>query len=377
MAILHVKTPNGVTKAYDLDNMGGIPVGFEHFSMNPNVPQGWLPLLGGEYNRATYSDLWAWVQSQTGYLKTEAQWQALSNAQEGNVPFYSSGNGSTTFRVPSLKCWIKGKDGSENVGTYLSAGLPNISGNVDGYMGMKFTEQGPNVFSISNLSSSNQVTSEELSYHALNFNAEDYNDIYGNADTVVPKSIVGMWLVKAYGIIEDTGSINEQQYIDDKFNAAKTYIDTKIGNSIPIGIVQPYSAGSLPTGWLLCDGSAVSRTTYSALYGVIGTTYGTGNGSSTFNLPNLIDRFIQGNTTVGTYINAGLPNITGTMDGIYGELKNEQGVFFGYSAPTKICSWGWESGYQLGFDASRSNSIYKNESTVQPPALTMRYIIKY
>jgi hypothetical protein len=85
-----------------------IPVGYEYFSMNPNVPQGSLPLLGGLYDRATYPDLWDWVQEQSGYCKTEQEWQTLSAAQNGNVPFYSSGDGATTFRVPSLKCWVKG-----------------------------------------------------------------------------------------------------------------------------------------------------------------------------------------------------------------------------------------------------------------------------
>lgn len=54
----------------------------------------------------------------------------------------------------------------------------------------------------------------------------------------------------------------------------------------PVGIVSDFAGATAPTGWLLCDGAAVSRTTYAALFAVIGTTYGTGNGSSTFNVPN-------------------------------------------------------------------------------------------
>lgn len=61
----------------------------------------------------------------------------------------------------------------------------------------------------------------------------------------------------------------------------------------PIGAMMPF-AGSVstapPTGWLTCDGAAVSRTTYAALFAVIGTTYGVGNGTTTFNLPNLLNR---------------------------------------------------------------------------------------
>ena len=57
---------------------------------------------------------------------------------------------------------------------------------------------------------------------------------------------------------------------------------------------------TVPAGYLICNGGAISRTTYSQLFAVIGTTYGSGDGSTTFNLPNLIDRFLQGSETSGT-----------------------------------------------------------------------------
>ena len=59
----------------------------------------------------------------------------------------------------------------------------------------------------------------------------------------------------------------------------------------------------MPSGWLLCNGSAISRTTYSALFSAVGTTYGTGDGSSTFNLPNLSGRIVIGSST-GTDANS-------------------------------------------------------------------------
>lgn len=62
----------------------------------------------------------------------------------------------------------------------------------------------------------------------------------------------------------------------------------------PAGAVTQFAGASAPTGYLLCEGQAVSRTTYSALYAVIGNSYGAGDGSTTFNLPNL-----QGNVPVG------------------------------------------------------------------------------
>jgi len=63
-----------------------------------------------------------------------------------------------------------------------------------------------------------------------------------------------------------------------------------------IGMVAPFAMDSVPTGWLHCDGSAVSRTTYSLLYSKVADLYGAGDGSTTFNLPNLQDEFIRGSS---------------------------------------------------------------------------------
>lgn len=62
----------------------------------------------------------------------------------------------------------------------------------------------------------------------------------------------------------------------------------------PPGMITMYGGSSAPSGWIICDGSAVSRTTYSSLYAVIGTTYGSGDGSTTFNVPNLNGRVAVG-----------------------------------------------------------------------------------
>ena len=62
----------------------------------------------------------------------------------------------------------------------------------------------------------------------------------------------------------------------------------------PVGTIQMYPGASAPTGWLICDGSAVSRTSYADLYAAIGTTYGSGDGSTTFNIPDLTGKFVRG-----------------------------------------------------------------------------------
>lgn len=151
-----------------------------------------------------------------------------------------------------------------------------------------------------------------------------------------------------------------------------------------VGEVRAFAGITKPSGWLICDGSAISRTSYAALFNVIGITYGEGDGTTTFNLPNLIDKFIQGSNTAGTEKTAGLPDMTGALSQAVLRKAgfNKSGVFNG---TTKIGDY-WDSNkgdsfqgdrYQIDFKASNSNSIYGNSTTVQPPALTMMYIIKY
>jgi len=81
------------------------------------------------------------------------------------------------------------------------------------------------------------------------------------------------------------------------------------------GMLIPYAGSSAPTGWLLCYGQAVSRTTYSALFSALGTTYGSGDGSTTFNVPDLRGRVIAGQDDMGGTSADRLTNQTGGVDG--------------------------------------------------------------
>jgi microcystin-dependent protein len=87
------------------------------------------------------------------------------------------------------------------------------------------------------------------------------------------------------------------------------------GGGAPVGQIVAWSgsAGSLPSGYFLCDGSAISRSTYAALFAIVGTTHGSGNGSSTFNIPDLRDRFVVGssNSTGDTTYPGVSPGATG------------------------------------------------------------------
>lgn len=150
-----------------------------------------------------------------------------------------------------------------------------------------------------------------------------------------------------------------------------------------IGSVTWYAGAGTPENYLLCDGSAVSRTNYADLFAVIGTTYGAGDGSTTFALPNLVGRFVEGAATAGTYKVAGLPNITGKSP-VTGETPKKTdgtGAFRKYIVLSNAeYSGGSTSTIDrtvASFNASLSNPIYGNSTTVQPPALTLRPLIKY
>jgi microcystin-dependent protein len=80
------------------------------------------------------------------------------------------------------------------------------------------------------------------------------------------------------------------------FNVNGNLTVTGSSNIIPAGVIQMWAAAAAPSGFLLCNGTAVSRTTYATLFAVIGTTFGAGDGSTTFNLPNYVNKFPYGGT---------------------------------------------------------------------------------
>ena len=178
-------------------------------------------------------------------------------------------------------------------------------------------------------------------------------------------------------------AVTEGQLISDGTAVWKV---KKIGSEVPAGTMQMFAGNTIPAGWLLCDGSAVSRTDYAKLFSAIGTTWGAGDGSTTFNLPNSIGRFAEGAATSGSYHEAGLPNITGEIYGssVAPAAINEHytGVFSGANTPAtyniaQTVSQSTDSRFGLSFAASRINTIYGNSTTVQPASFTTRFIIKY
>ena len=150
---------------------------------------------------------------------------------------------------------------------------------------------------------------------------------------------------------------------------------------VPVGTVA--YAHEVPTGWLQCNGAEVSRTTYARLFRKIGTKYGAGNGSTTFNLPDLQHRVLEGtNTTseVAQKVEAGLPDITGSQH-TWGWIANSScsgalypGGSVGHPRQGVESS---DTTYDTIFlAASRANGIHGTSDTEQPSSLRLMPIIK-
>lgn len=173
-------------------------------------------------------------------------------------------------------------------------------------------------------------------------------------------------------------------YQGEKRVAENVTIDKSL-YTMPVGSVIPYGSNTSPTGFLLCDGSEVSKEDYPDLYAVIGDSFGSATDGK-FKLPDLRGKFVQGaDGDLGTSKEAGLPNITGN----FALVGNNNAAFYGngqgafttqdsdYSSFVNGSGQvGLNSNMNWTFNASKSNSIYGNSTTVQPPAVCLSYIIK-
>jgi len=160
------------------------------------------------------------------------------------------------------------------------------------------------------------------------------------------------------------------------------------GTSIPAGVVAPYAGTSAPTGWLLAYGQAVSRETYSDLFTAISDTYGAGDGSTTFNLPDLRGRVAAGKDNMGgSAANRLTTPIDGTILGDNGGSQNH--TLVADELPAHTHNYDQASGTVnagAGGDVSAIASLTPAQATSSTgggsahnnvqPTLVLNYIIK-
>lgn len=180
-------------------------------------------------------------------------------------------------------------------------------------------------------------------------------------------------------------------YVTEAIEALKTLLRKEIAAAalaaVPIGTVIYYLGTEIPDGYLLTNGASVSKTDFSDLYDVIGDKFGNVD-STHFNLPNTHHRFLEGTTTlseVGTYVEAGVPNITTSIPHDFvmtNTVADSSGAFL-QTHMNKLSgirvdeSAGTFQGVHIEFDLGRKNPIYSNSvSTVRVDALRGLNLIK-
>lgn len=173
-------------------------------------------------------------------------------------------------------------------------------------------------------------------------------------------------------------------------SAWKQVVTSSDGRGVPLGTCSMHmcrissGAAVAPEGYLICDGSQINHSDYPDLVELLWQfTAFAGNGSSYAVLPNLNHRFLEGTTSVGeiaTYVEAGLPDITGELSQLSSSLVVKTGVFAGSyvlkSNYTSIAGNGQDE-FSLRFDSCNSNALYGNSSTIQPASVRTLPCIRF
>jgi microcystin-dependent protein len=328
---------------------GAIPLGTIIPYSGSTNPAGFLECNGAAVSRTMYPDLFDCIGTN-----------------------YGAGDGSTTFNLPDLTftsdnqvpVFGNGKDLAFTDGSILFGPRTSSSS------AMSYTTNAYGKDVGTALSSGTGLTSGKVAGIATKSLLGNTPENSGLVAELTASSNV-KYLIKAFdGQTPDSALIDITQY-------AQALADLSL--LVPPGTIIESASNDTQDGYLLCDGSAVSRTTYSALFSAIGTTWGSGDGSTTFNLPNLNDVWLKGSSTAGGSVSAGLPNITGSF--VAGDNRHtEEWSGAMYQSGSLSSSFGGNSAAKFGvgtFNASNSNSIYGASTTVQPPSKTVRYMIKY
>lgn len=276
-------------------------------SMDAADLSGTLQITNGGTGQTTANDSFnALAPSQTGnggkYLTTDGSdtsWATVSASPAGSNQDLQFNNNGAFGEVSNWD--YDNSQYTMNVGhqSYYTAlkiqGLSNVASNI-----VEIGTTTANVFSIYNtLNSFGAVTINKLLY--LNGQGELRLNDADNSNYIALRSPATVSSNVTWTLPSTAGSNGNVLSTDGSGNLSWS----ASGTTIPAGSMQMFAGSSAPSGWLFCDGSSVSRTTYATLFSAIGTTYGAGNGSTTFNLPDC-----RGRTLIGVGQGSGLTNRT-------------------------------------------------------------------
>ena len=220
---------------FNISNGIELPVGFEYYVPYSELDSGQLIRDGQIVSRSVYKDLWDFVQKHPSLLLTEEQWQAELSANEGIVNnYYSSGDGSTTFRLPKAGVIELPVITAENINKFSTDTQRNISGQFTSHQnGSLLTNTNVNgAFSWSTNSVSNlgEIGDGYGKNYPIYFDASRSVGTEHTGNEVKPKTITKLAVVQAFGRVINTGTLDINDLVNDvnnliQSNHIKTYTD--------------------------------------------------------------------------------------------------------------------------------------------------------
>lgn len=223
----------------------GVPIGQVFPVLDGIVPSDALPLTGGLYSRAIYSALWDWVNEHAAErLVTEKVWQATKTANEGKwVPQYSTGDGSTTFRMPLWNSYTSGTSDTDLVGSYVTDTQRNITGeSVIDFANSGYTK---GAFVAGDATATTYFGSGGTSDAILKFDASRVVGADHTGSEVRPKTGYILWCVKARGGWTNVDNID--------INTLQTQVDTvtqQMGDAALKGSANTFTKNNIFNGFI-------------------------------------------------------------------------------------------------------------------------------
>lgn len=218
---------------FNISNGIELPVGFEYYVPYSELDSGQLIRDGQIVSRSVYKDLWDFVQKHPSLLLTEEQWQAELSANEGIVNnYYSSGDGSTTFRLPKAGVIELPVITAENINKFSTDTQRNILGSITmvDTIGKTQVSNGALLAEVTSISSSVNNNGNWSNAITIDFDASRSVGTEHTGSEVKPKTITKLAVVQAFGRIINTGTLDINDLVNDvnnliQSNHIKSYTD--------------------------------------------------------------------------------------------------------------------------------------------------------